>query len=367
MTPTSESSFPRKRESMGGAGRERSCSSAAPHLDSRFRGNDVIGASSTQYDGYTPLRGNDEPGTSVPDRVKDAAIVMDVLRRATTRLAEAGCATPRLDAEILLMEVLGWSREDLYRSPETTLDASETERFEALVARRERGEPVAYLIGKREFRSLDFTVTPDVLIPRPETEHLVEAVVDFLASRPGPQRILDLGTGSGAIAVSVAKECPEAEVWATDVSAPALAVARENARRHGVERRIHLFHGDLCAPARDLPGYLDAVVSNPPYIPTREMTRLPRDVRDWEPSLALDGGVDGMGFHRRIAEEGIPLLREGGLLAVEIGADLGDAVCELFRAHRDIREIRMLRDYAELPRVVAGERMRVSDRAGHGH
>ena len=263
------------------------------------------------------------------------------------------------------MEVLGWSREDLYRSPETTLDASESERFEALVARRERGEPVAYLVGRREFRSLDFSVTPDVLIPRPETEHLLEAVVDFLASRPGPQRILDLGTGSGAIAVSVAKECPEAEVWATDVSAPALAVARENARRHGVGRRIHLFHGDLCAPVRDLPGYFDAVVSNPPYIPTRELTRLPRDVRDWEPSLALDGGVDGMGFHRRIVDEGIPLLREGGLLAVEIGADLGDAVCELFRAHRDLRRVRVLRDYAGLPRVVTGERMPVSDGTGH--
>ncbi|MCY4486683.1 MAG: peptide chain release factor N(5)-glutamine methyltransferase [Deltaproteobacteria bacterium] len=290
---------------------------------------------------------------------------MDVLRRATARLAEAGCSTSRLDAELLLMEALGWSREDLYRSPETVLDARETERFVALVGRRAGGEPVAYLRGTQEFWSLEFAVTRDVLIPRPETEHLVEAVVDSLSERHGWQRVLDLGTGSGAIALSVARECPEAEVWATDVSAPALAVARKNARRHGVGRRIHLFQGDLCAPVRDLPGYFDAVVSNPPYISTREMARLPRDVREWEPTLALDGGVDGMGFYRRIVEEAIPLLREGGLLAVEVGADLGDAVCELFRAHRDIRGVRMQRDYAGLPRVVAAERIRVTGRAGN--
>ena len=302
--------------------------------------------------------------TSVPDRAKEAAIVMNVLRRATARLAEAGCATPRLDAELLLTEALGWSREDIHRSPEATLDAPEAERFEALVARRARGEPVAFLIGKREFWSLEFTVTPDVLIPRPETEHLVEAVVDFLASRPGPQRVLDLGTGSGAIAVSVARECTRAEVWATDVSSPALDVARENARRHGMDHRIRWFRGDLFAPLQGLAESFDALVCNPPYIPSREMARLPRDVGEWEPALALDGGADGMDFYRRIVREGTLRLREGGLLAVEIGADLGDAVCALFRAHRDIRRVRMLRDYAGLPRVVAGEIMRATDTAG---
>lgn len=307
---------------------------------------------------------NDELGTAVPVRTGAATTVSGTLRHAAAKLAEAGCATPRLDAELLLMEVLGWSREDVYRSPETTLNASETERHAALVARRAGGEPVAYLIGKREFWSLEFRVTPDVLIPRPETEHLVEAVVDFLASRPEPQRVLDLGTGSGAIAVSVAKECTHAEVWATDVSAAALEVTRENARRHGVNRRIRWLQGDLLAPLRGLTEYFDALVSNPPYVPSRDMARLPCDVREWEPALALDGGADGMDFYRRIVREGTLRLREGGLLAVEIGADLGDAVCALFRAHRDIRRVRMLRDYAGLPRVVAGEIMRATDTAG---
>ena len=310
----------------------------------------------TQYYGYTPLRGNDEPGTSVPDRVKDAAIIMDVLRGSTTRLAEEGCATSRLDAELLLMEVLGWSREDLYRSHEGTLDASEAKRFEALVTRRERGEPIAYLIWRREFWSLDFIVSADVLIPRPETEHLVEAVVDFLASRPGSQRILDLGTGSGAIAVCVAKECPRAEVWATDISAAALAVARNNARRHGVDHRIRWLQGDLFTPLRGSAECFDALVSNPPYIPSREIAWLPGDVSEWEPALALDGGTDGMDFYPRIVRDGTPRLREGGLLALEVGGDLAGRVSELYRAHGELRRVRVLQDYAGLPRVVAGEK-----------
>lgn len=294
------------------------------------------------------------PRIVIPAETADT--MADVIRRAAARLAEARCATPRLDAELLLMEVLGWSRERLYRSPDARLDASGTERFETLVARRERGEPVAYLTGKREFWSLEFTVTADVLIPRPETEHLVEAVVDFLASRAGPQRVLDLGTGSGAIAVSVARECTRAEVWATDVSAAALRVARENARRHGVGHGIRWLQGDLFAPLQGLAETFDALVCNPPYIPSREMARLPGDVGEWEPALALDGGVDGMDFYRRIVREGPPRLQEGGLLAVEIGADLGERVSELFRAHEQLRRVRVLRDHAGRPRVVAGER-----------
>lgn len=302
----------------------------------------------------------DELVTAPPVRARHADSAAGLLRRATARLGESGCVTPRLDAELLLMEALGWSREDVYRSPETTLDAPEAERFEALVARRECGEPVAYLSGKREFRSLEFTVTPDVLIPRPETEHLVEAVVEFLASRPGTQRVLDLGTGSGAIAVSVARECPRAEVWATDVSPPALEAARGNARRHGVDHRIRLLQGDLFSPLGGLSGSFDALVSNPPYIPSRDMARLPRDVREWEPALALDGGADGTDFYRRIVREGTPRLREGGLLAVEIGAGLGGPVSELFRACGELRRVRVLRDYARLPRVVVAERKQAS-------
>ena len=301
-----------------------------PLLDSRFRGNDGFGA-------------------SVP-------CVADVLRRAAARLQEARSDTPRLDAEMLLMDVLGWSREALYRGPEVELQDPQIARFEGLVGRRGQGEPVAYITGSQEFWSLDFRVRPDVLIPRPETEHLVETVLRFLASCPGPCRVLEIGTGSGAIAVCLAKECARAEVWATDVSAPALDVARENARRHGVERRIHCLRGDLLAPVRGLPGGFDVLVSNPPYIPSGEIPRLQRDVRDWEPGLALDGGVDGMDFYRGIVRDGVCHLREGGLLAVEIGAEQGDEVSRLFGAHGELRQVRVLPDYSGLPRVVTAER-----------
>ena len=255
------------------------------------------------------------------------------------------------------MEVLGWSRDELYRNPASPLPECEAERFESLISRRLRGEPVQYLTGTHEFWSLDFTVTPDVLIPRPETEHVVEALVDFLSERSGRQRVLEMGTGSGVIAVCLAKECADAEVWAVDVSAPALRVARENGRRHGVGRRIHWLHGDLFAPVQGMTGGFDVLVSNPPYIPSGEIARLQRDVRDWEPALALDGGVDGMDFHRRLARDGVRHLREGGMLAVEVGADQGGRIARLFEAHAELQQVRVRRDYAGLARVVTAARM----------
>ena len=293
---------------------------------------------------------------SVPVGIEKGSRIADVLGRAAARLREAGSGTPGLDAELLLMEAFGWSREDLYRNPEGGLPGPRAERFESLVSRRTRGEPVAYITGWQEFWSLEFRVTPEVLIPRPETEHLVETVLNFLAPRPGPCRILEIGTGSGAIAVSLAKECARTEVWATDVSAAALDVARGNARRHGVERRIHWLRGDLLDPVQGLPGGFDVLVSNPPYIPSGHLPGLQRDVRDWEPGLALDGGVDGMDFYRGIVRDGVCRLREGGLLAVEIGAEQGDEVSRLFSSHGELCQVRIRPDYSGLPRVVTAER-----------
>ncbi len=284
----------------------------------------------------------------------------DVLRRAAGRLRQAGVGTPRLDAEVLLMEALGWSREDLYRNPEGGLRQAQAERFESLVSRRLRAEPMAYMTGTQEFWSLDFRVTPDVLIPRPETEHLVETVAEFLASRPGPCRILEIGTGSGAVAVCLARECAEAEIWATDVSAPALDVARDNASRHVVEGKIRWLRGDLFAPVQGLAERFDVLVSNPPYVPSGEIARLQPDVCDWEPALALDGGADGMDFYRRFVCEGARHLREGGLLAVEVGAEQGGAVSRLFDAEAGFHRARVRRDYAGLPRVVTAERIPAS-------
>ena len=286
--------------------------------------------------------------------------VAGVLQDAADRLGEAGIDTARLDAELLLMEALGWSREDLYRNPEGGLRHAQAERFESLVSRRLRAEPVAYMTGTQEFWSLDFRVTPDVLIPRPETEHLVETVAEFLASRPGPCRILEIGTGSGAVAVCLARECAEAEIWATDVSAPALDVARDNASRHGVEGKIRWLRGDLFAPVQGLAGWFDVLVSNPPYVPSSEIGGLQPDVRDWEPVVALDGGGDGMDFYRRLARGGGHCLRDGGLLAVEVGAEQGGAVSRLFDPEAGFHRVRVRRDYAGLPRVVTAERIPAS-------
>ena len=282
--------------------------------------------------------------------------VADVLRRAAAGLSDAGIDTARLDAEVLLMEVLGWSREDLYRNPEAELQDFQAARFHGLAARRRRGEPTAYLTGSREFWSLDFRVTPDVLIPRPETEHLVQTVLSILAARPGPRRVLDIGTGSGAVALALAAERADLEVWATDVSAAALRVARANAQRHGVAGRVHLGEGDLFAPVRGRDGFFDVLASNPPYVPRGAMARLPREVRDWEPAAALDGGADGMDCYRRIAREGARYLRPGGTMALEVGAGLAPGVRGLFRDGAGFGEMRTVRDYAGRDRVVAAER-----------
>lgn len=287
----------------------------------------------------------------------DVARVAGVLCDAAARLRDAGNGNPRLDAELLLMKALGRSREDLYRNPEGGLKASEASRFESLVSRRLQCEPVAHLTGWQEFWSLDFRVTPDVLIPRPETEHLVETVVEFLAARRGPCRILEIGTGSGAVAVSLAREFPAAEIWATDVSAPALEVARENAARHGVEGRMHWLRGDRVAPVRGLADGFDVLVSNPPYVPSGEVGRLQRDVRDWEPALALDGGVDGMDFHRSLVCDGVGYLRAGGMLAMEVGAEQSGPVSRLLEAREGLGGVRVRCDYAGLPRVVSAERV----------
>ena len=282
--------------------------------------------------------------------------VAEVLRHAAAGLSDAGIDTARLDAEVLLMEALGWSREDLYRNPEAELQDFQAARFHALAARRGRGEPTAYVTGSREFWSLDFRVTPDVLIPRPETEHLVQTVLDLLAERPGPRRVLEIGTGSGAVAVALARERADLEVWATDVSAAALRVARANAQRHGVAGRVRLVEGDLFAPVRGREGFFDVLASNPPYVPRGEMARLQREVRDWEPAAALDGGADGMDCYRRIARDGARYLRPGGWTAVEVGAGLAPGVRGLFRDGAGFRELRTVRDYAGHDRVVAAER-----------
>ena len=282
--------------------------------------------------------------------------VRQALHEAEAMLAKAGVESARLDAELLLAATVGLDRGELYLRDATPLAARAEDLFRSLVSRRVCGEPVAYITGRREFWSLDFLVTPAVLVPRPETEMLVEAAVRLLTDNlrviGRRSRVLDLGTGSGAIAVALAKEIRWAEIWAVDISSQALEVARANARRHDVEEKIRFLRGDLFEPVGDRMEFFDLIVSNPPYVRRGEFDDLQRDVRDFEPRAALDGGTDGLDFYRRIIPGAMSYLRIGGWLAVEIGADMGEDVARLFTDADGYAPPQFYRDLAGKDRVV---------------
>jgi release factor glutamine methyltransferase len=284
--------------------------------------------------------------------------VADTLRTAARRLRVSGSRSPRLDAELLLAAALECDRLALFRAPERELSTEEAERFCSFLRRREAAEPVAYIRGIRTFRALDLEVDPAVLIPRPETETLVEVALELLAGQSSSDRellVLDVGTGSGCIALALAAENPFLHVIATDVSEEALAVARRNAARHGLERRVDFVPGDLF---RGLPEDLrfDLIVSNPPYIPAEEYERLERNVREYEPRLALYGGPDGLDAYRALIPAAARCLRPGGGLAVEVGKGEAEAVARLFRATDAFGLIQSCADLAGIPRVVHARR-----------
>ena len=267
--------------------------------------------------------------------------VGEALAGARQRLRAAGVDGADREAAWLLAHVLGCSAGALLARRDEPLPQEADEAYAALVARRERREPLQYILGTEEFMGLTFRVTPAVLIPRLDTAVLVEQAVARLAGR-GPVRVADVGTGSGALAVAVAHRLPAARVVAVDVSPSALAVAAENARLNGVADRVELRQGDLLEPLRaDAPAaagigaddvWFDAILSNPPYISEPELEGLMPEVRDWEPRLALAAGPDGLIFYRRLAAEAPAFLRPGGFLGVEVGAGQAGAVAGLFRA-----------------------------------
>ena len=276
--------------------------------------------------------------------------VAEVLRAATAQLEDSGVDSPRLDAEILLAHVLGWRRLSLYIDAEKVLPLESILRFNELITRRLEGIPVAYLTGAKEFMGLTFAVNKNVLIPRPETELLTEGVGEFLRGLGGEVTFADLGTGSGAIAISILKFVKSARACAVDVSAEALEVAKFNAQKFHVEDRIEFYCGDLFAP---LEGKIfNAVVSNPPYIPSGELETLQAEVKS-EPRLALDGGKDGLEFYRRIISDAPRFLMAGGLLAVEIGINQAAAVKALMTA-TNFGGVEVLKDLAGIERIVAG-------------
>lgn len=296
--------------------------------------------------------------------------VGDALRTATQWLRASGSRSPRLDAELLLATALGVDRAELFRTPERVLTRIEERRFDGYLVRRQAREPVAYIRGRRAFRAIELEVTPAVLIPRPETETLVDVALEALAAvpavvgqgaeagpggaaAPGPYEplALDVGTGSGCIALALAAENPFVRVVATDVSEAAVEVARRNASRLGLGGRVEIRRGDLLD---DLAPHerFDLIVSNLPYIPEAEYRTLEPNVRDYEPRLALHGGEDGLDAYRRLIPAAAARLRQGGVLAVEVGAGQAAAVRALFAAAGAFEPAQERADLAGIPRGV---------------
>jgi len=271
------------------------------------------------------------------------------LARAVARLTAAGVPEPRADAEVLLAHALGTSRGSVITASRDLLSAGDAETFEVLLARRAAREPVQYIVGEREFWSLALAVDPRVLIPRPETELVVETVLRIARGRG---RIVDVGTGSGAIALAVARERPEAEVWATDVDLGALAVARANLTRHAL--RVGLVCGDLVAPFRR--ASIDVVASNPPYVAEDEHAGLLPEVRDHEPARALLAGADGLAVLRRLVAGAPEVLVPGGWLIMEMGAGQADAVRSSVVRDGRYGEVRTVEDHAGIERVLVARR-----------
>jgi release factor glutamine methyltransferase len=275
------------------------------------------------------------------------------LREALTRAASQLDQNPDLraeavrDAALLLRHALGISHAALLANPERIVSLEEQAGYQRLILRRLKNEPIQYILGEQEFYGFALQVTPAVLIPRPETEHLVEAVLGELPPNTA-QRIVDVGTGSGAIAIALAQHLPSAQITAVDCSAAALEVAAANAARHGLSGRIRFVELDLMDELRADEGF-DAVVSNPPYVPLGEREMLYPQVRDYEPGLALFAGMDGLEVYRRLIPQAWGALKPGGLLALEIGHGQRDELAKLLAGWDGVR---FVEDLQRIPRVV---------------
>jgi release factor glutamine methyltransferase len=301
--------------------------------------------------------------------------VRSVLREGIARLRAARVSSDTLAAEVLLLFSLGRDRTWLYSHADEQLDPYLVANYFTLIARRVAGEPTQHLTGKQEFWGLEFEVTAAVLIPRPETEHVVEVAlerlgaagikIDMKTGAPSPRlRIADIGTGSGCIAIALAHELPHAEIFATDISVAALHVARCNGARHRVDDRVHFVETDLLegislsplAAARS-PQLFDLIVSNPPYVGRNDAASLEREVREHEPEAALFGGPTGIEIYVRLIEQAGALLRPGGNLVLELGYGAADSVRAILAAQPGWANICVTNDLAGIPRVIAAERI----------
>ena len=276
------------------------------------------------------------------------------LASTATRLSRAGVEPALREAEWLLLYILDTTRTELYSRPDRELTESQARLLSGAVSRRCARVPLQHILGDTEFYGLRFLVSPCVLIPRPETETLVENVVDELSQRGRPS-ILDVGTGSGAIAIAVARNLPSAICVATDLSHEALSVAASNARLNGVSDRVRLVRADLFSAFRRGRSF-DALVSNPPYIASGDIPGLQPEVRDHDPLLALDGGPDGYRFYRTLLPEAAHMIRAGGLLALEVGDGQGGAVAGMVQDTGAFTNVRVLPDLSSHDRVVLARR-----------
>lgn len=273
------------------------------------------------------------------------------LQNAIRELTEHEVGSPRLNAETLLMFTLACDRSYLYAHPERELTEAEAERYQQVIAERARGKPSQYIIGHQEFWGLDFLVSSAVLIPRPETEHIIEAVLELFPDRDSALRIVDVGTGSGCLALTLAHEYPRAEVHAADISAEALEIARINSEHLDLQR-VKFHHSDLLEGLDD-EGRFDLIVCNPPYVSENEPEKVQRQVREFEPKIAVFGGPTGLEVYRRLIPQAVEHLRENGWLVMEIGFSIEAQVREVLEGWA---EMRTYNDLQGIPRVLAARR-----------
>lgn len=284
---------------------------------------------------------------------------VEVLKEAVEKLGLAGIDTPRLDAEVILSNLLGIERIRLHIHPEMKISREICQKFWKDVEKRLRRMPVQYIVNRQEFMGLDFWVEEGVLIPRGDTEILVEKVLELYQQYYAHKavKVLDIGVGSGAITVSIGKYIEKSRIYGVDISPKAIEVASKNALKHGVENRITFFEGSLFEALRgkNLEKALDFIVSNPPYIPEKVIGTLSREVRDYEPLLALSGGEDGLDFYKEILKDAPTYLKDGGWLIFEIGYDQGEALEQMMK-DRGFINIEVVKDLAGLNRVVIGKK-----------
>ena len=265
------------------------------------------------------------------------------------------------EAELLFTEIFKCDRLSLYLNSESLIDKDKSALVSTVLQRRISGEPIQYILGKSEFMGLEFKVAPGVLIPRPETEILVEAVLKF-SRQPGffgrRLEIMDIGTGSGNIAVSLARLSQDLNITAIDISKEAIEIAKYNAMSNNLANRINFIQSDLFSSCEPMAGGYDIIVSNPPYIPTQELKDLQPEIR-YEPVIALDGGKEGLDYYRKLSGRAPYFLREGGLLITEIGYNQKDAVVDIFQNDKNFRVLEVIPDYNNIDRVVVAEKRKV--------